>query len=303
MPFTPGLSRSWFRDDPDQLIMIVVWLPLSLSPQLGKDLYGAVGGDHPSLQAGDDVWWVYPVARLKQGISLGQAQAAAGALFHKNVLDKTKELFKAEDAPRLVLMPAPQGISGLRDRFFTPLTILMTAVVMFLLVACANVAGLMLARSAARQREVAVRLALGVGRARIARQLLTESVLLSLAGGASGILLAYLSVRSLVAFMSRGSLWPSHLAVHMDLRILAFTSAASVFTGILFGLAHAFRVHGGGPVDETPASFSIVPSGRDSPTGESGIASMRGKCVGKALVNQRDTPGIVIVCSAVGVRP
>jgi predicted permease len=227
-----------------------IWLPLSLSPQFGKDLYGTVGGDHPSLQAGDDIWWVYPVARLKQGISLGQAQAAAGALFHNDVLDKTKELFKAEDAPRLVLMPAPQGISGLRDRFSTPLTILMTAVGMVLLVACANVAGLMLARSAARQREVAVRLALGAGRARIARQLLTESGLLSLAGGASGILLAYWSVRSLVAFMSRGGLWPSHLAVHLDLRILAFTSAVSVFTGVLFGLVPAFRAM---RVDLTPA--------------------------------------------------
>src|SRR6266567_4538333 len=98
-----------------------IWLPLSLSPQLGKDLYGTKGGDDPSLEAGDGIWWVYSVARLKQGISLGQAQAAADAVFHNDVLDKTKELFKVEDAPRLVLMPAPQGISGLRDRFSTPL--------------------------------------------------------------------------------------------------------------------------------------------------------------------------------------
>ncbi len=227
-----------------------IWLPLSLSPQLGKDLYGNVGGDHPSLQAGDDIWWIYAVARLKQGISLGQAQAAAGALFHNDALDETKELFKDEDAPRLVLMPAPQGISGLRERFSTPLTILMTAVGLVLLAACANVAGLMLARSATRQRELTVRLALGAGRTRIARQLLTESVLLSAAGGISGILLAHWSVQSLVAFMSRGGLWPSHLAAHLDLRVLAFTAAASVLTGILFGLAPAFR---GTRLDLTPA--------------------------------------------------
>ena len=151
-----------------------IWLPLSLSPQLGKDLYGTKGGDDPSLEAGDGIWWVYSVARLKQGISLGQAQAAADAVFHNDVLDKTKELFKVEDAPRLVLMPAPQGISGLREQFSTSLIILMTAVGMVLLVACANVAGLMLARSATRQRELAVRLALGAGRSRIARQLLGE---------------------------------------------------------------------------------------------------------------------------------
>jgi len=95
-----------------------------------------------------------------------------------------------------------------------------------------------------------VRLALGAGRARIARQLLTESLLLSLAGGTSGILLAYWSVQSLAAFMSRGGFWPSHLSVQLDLRVLVFTVAASVFTGILFGLAPAFR---GMRLDLTPA--------------------------------------------------
>src|SRR5207248_7532097 len=211
------------------------------SPQLGMDLYGHVSGDHPSLQAGDDIWWVYTVARLKGGITLDQAQAAAGALFHNDVLDKTKELFKAEDAPRLVLMPAPQAISRLRERFSTPLAILMTVVGMVLLVACANVAGLMLARSVTRQRELAVRLALGAGRKRIARQLLTESLLPSLAGGVSGILLAYWSVQFLVAFMSRGGLWPSRLSAHLDLRVLAFTVAVSILIGVLFRLFRAFR--------------------------------------------------------------
>ena len=218
-----------------------IWLPLSLSQRTGMDLFGTVSGHHPSLEAGDDIWWVYVVARLKEGISLGQAQAAVDAIFRNDVLDKTKELFKAADAPRLVLMPAPQAISGLREQFSTPLAILMTAAGMVLLVACANVAGLMLARSATRQRELAVRLALGAGRKRIARQLLTESVLLSGTGGVFGVLLAYWSVQSLVAFMSHGGLWPSHLAVHLDLRVLVFTVAASVLTGILFGLAPAFR--------------------------------------------------------------
>jgi len=204
-----------------------IWLPLSISSQVGMDLFGSVSGDHPSLQAGDDIWWIYIVARLKEGISSGQAQAAAGALFYGDVLDKSKELFKVDDAPRLVLLPAPQAISGLREQFSTPLAILMTAVGMVLLVACANVAGLMLARSATRQRELAVRLALGAGRARITRQLLTESLILSVAGGVAGILLAYWSVQSLVAFMSHGGLWPSHLAANLDLRVLAFTACAS----------------------------------------------------------------------------
>jgi predicted permease len=227
-----------------------MWLPLSISSQVGMALFGSVSGDHPSLQAGDEIWWIYIVARLKEGVSSGQAQAAAGALFYDDVIDKSKGLFKVDDAPRLVLLPAPQAISGLREQFSTPLAILMTAVGMVLLVACANVAGLMLARSATRQRELAVRLALGAGRARITRQLLTESLILSVAGGVAGILLAYWSVQSLVAFMSHGGLWPSHLAAHLDLRVLAFTAAASIFTGVLFGLAPTFRgIH----LDLTPA--------------------------------------------------
>jgi predicted permease len=227
-----------------------IWLPLSISSQVGMALFGSVSGDHPSLQAGDEIWWIYIVARLKEGVSSGQAQAAAGALFYDDVIDKSKELFKVDDAPRLVLLPAPQAISGLREQFSTPLAILMTAVGMVLLVACANVAGLMLARSATRQRELAVRLALGAGRARITRQLLTESLILSVAGGVAGILLAYWSVQSLVAFMSHGGLWPSQLAAHLDLRVLAFTAAASIFTGVLFGLAPTFR---GIRADLTPA--------------------------------------------------
>jgi predicted permease len=237
----PGLDPARVRQ---------IWLPMSQSPQLGNDLYGSMGGDRPSLEADDGVLWAYLVARLRQGITLGQAQAAADTIFQHDALDKTTELFKTEDAPRLVLMPAPQGISGLRERYSTPLTILMTAVGLVLLVACANVAGLMLARSATRQRELAVRLALGAGRTRIVWQLLTESVLLSAAGGVSGILLAYWSIQSLVTFMSRGGSWPSNLAAHLDLRVLAFTALASVLTGVLFGLAPALR---GIRLDLTPA--------------------------------------------------
>jgi predicted permease len=194
-----------------------MWLPISLQQQLGRSLNGTTGGDHPSLQAGHDNWWVYIVARLRPGITLAEAQAAAAAAFRNDVTGESKTLFKPGDATRLVLMPAHEGLSGLRDRFSKPLTILMTGVGIVLLIACANVAGLMLARSAARQREMAVRLALGAGRMRIALQLLTESLLLSAAGGLAGIFLAYWTVQSLVAFMSRGGLWPSHLAVHLDL--------------------------------------------------------------------------------------
>src|SRR5216110_421415 len=266
-----------------------LWLPLSVSPQIGLGLFGNVSGDHPSLKAGDDIWWVYVVARLKEGMSIGQAQAAAGALFHNDVLDKSKEFFKTEDAPRLVLMPAPQAISGLREQFSTPLTILMTAVGMVLLVACANVAGLMLARSATRQRELAVRLALGAGRARITRQLLTESLILSVAGGVAGILLAYWSVQSLVAFMSHGGLWPSHLAAHLDLRVLAFTTAASIFTGVLFGLAPTFR----------SIRLDLTPALKESPAALATAASRsRFLNLGGALVIAQVALAILVLSGA-----
>jgi predicted permease len=252
-----------------------IWVPLSLGPQIGMDLFGSISGDHPTLQSGDDIWWVYVVARLKGAITLEQAQGAADALFQNDVLDKTRGLFKGNDAPRLVLMPAPQAISGLRERFSTPLTILMIAVGVVLLVACANVAGLMLARSTTRQRELAVRLALGAGRGRIARQLLTESVLLSVVGGVAGILLSYWSVQSLVAFMSRGGLWPPHLVVHVDMRVLGFTAATSLLTGILFGLAPAFRsTH----LDLTP-SLKQTPAAVSSATSRSRWSNLGGGLV------------------------
>jgi len=266
-----------------------IWLPLSISSQVGMDLFGSVSGDHPSLQAGDDIWWIYIVARLKEGISSGQAQAAAGALFYDNVLDKSKELFKVNDAPRLVLLPAPQAISGLREQFSTPLAILMTAVGMVLFVACANVAGLMLARSATRQRELAVRLALGAGRARITRQLLTESLILSVTGGVAGILLAYWSVQSLVAFMSHGGLWPSHLAAHLDLRVLAFTAAASIFTGVLFGLAPTFR----------SIRLDLTPTLKESPAALATAASRsRFLSLGGALVIAQVALAILVLSGA-----
>jgi predicted permease len=266
-----------------------IWLPMSVSPQIGMDLYGVVSGDHPSLKAGDDIWWVYMVARLREGITLRRAQAAADAVFQNDVLDSRMKLFKAEDGPHLVLMPAPQAINGLRERFSTPLTILMIAVGMVLLVACANAAGLMLARSATRQRELAVRLALGAGRARIIRQLLTESVLLSVIAGLSGVLFSYWGVQSLVVFMSRGGLWPSHLPVHVDMRVLGFTVAVSVATGILFGIAPAIR---GTRVD-------LTPSLKDSPARFLGAMSHSGWLnLGNCLVLAQVALAILVLSGA-----
>src|SRR5579863_3278736 len=150
-------------------------------------------------------------------------------------------LSTAADNPELTPVPAQSGLTGDRTRYSDPLYVLMLAVGIILLIACANVAGLMLARAAARQKEMAVRLALGAGRTRIVRQLLAESVMLSVAGGALGILFAYWGAHAIISFVSSNQSRPLGFAPGIDLRVLGFTVAVSLITGIFFGLAPAFR--------------------------------------------------------------
>jgi predicted permease len=195
-------------------------------------------------------WWVVMMGRLKPGISVGQAQAAASVIFRNEMLHGGKPLSKTEDNPEITLLPAQEGLSGQRGSISSLLYVMMIAVGAVLLIACANVAGLMLARSAARQKEMAVRLALGAGRARVIRQLLTESVMLSVVGGALGILLAVWGVHAITALVTAGSDTPFGFVVAPDWRVLAFTIGVTFITGILFGLAPALRVT---RVDLTPA--------------------------------------------------
>ena len=114
-----------------------------------------------------------------------------------------------EDAPAIQLLPVQTGLTGSRDDLSKPLYVLILAVGIVLLIACANVAGLMLARATARQREIAVRLALGASRGRVARQMLTESLTISVAGGLLGVVMAFWSARGLLAFLTSSSDRPS----------------------------------------------------------------------------------------------
>jgi predicted permease len=204
--------------------------------------------------------WLRTFGRLRPGVRAERAVAELEALHHQDKsLDKSGQpLWSSE---KLVLTPAGTGLSDLRRQFSQPLFILMTVVVVVLLIACANVANLLLARGAARQTEFAMRVALGAGRWRLMRQLLAESVLLAILGGIVGILLAYWGTQFLVAFMSAGRT-PIVMDLRPDLRILVFTSGVSVLTGILFGFAPALRAS---RVDLTPAlkgQSSRISSGR-----------------------------------------
>jgi predicted permease len=190
--------------------------------------------------------WLHVLGRLNPGVTIPQATDSlrtVGEQFsvEMNALNKRK-FPKLGDlkAQKLELTPGGKGLSELRRQFSQPLLILMGVVGLVLLIACANVANLLLARAVARQKEVTVRIALGAKRSRLVRQLLTESVMLSTLGGAAGLLFSRWVAGALLAFLPDTGI-PLHIDLSPDLRVLGFTIAISLATGVLFGLAPALR--------------------------------------------------------------
>jgi predicted permease len=202
----------------------------------------------------DTMWdrrqrWVNVYGRLKPGMTIDQAKAGLQPLFHQIIESEvTMPAFRNATFHDkywfrrmwLDTMPGSQGNTGLRRQYEKPLLVLMVVTGLVLLIACANLASLLTARAAARQKEMAIRLAIGSSRGRIIRQLLTESLLLAAAGSAAGLALAVTMVKALVAFL------PSNLSGYgisaaPDLRMLGFTFALALATGILFGLAPALQ--------------------------------------------------------------
>ena len=210
-----------------------IWIPIAQRPHLDK-YWKAHTNDAGS-------WWIVAVGRLSPGLSREAAQSILSELFYNDLVNGDTPISKPEDAPSIRLDSAQTALVGARGRLSNTLYILMIAVGAVLLTACANVAGLMLARTASRQKEIAVRLALGAGPGRVVRQLLTESVTLALTGGILGIAIAYWSADGLLAFLGSTSPRPLGITAGLDARILAFTFAVSLLTGIVFGITPAFR--------------------------------------------------------------
>ncbi len=196
-------------------------------------------------------FWLRVLARPREGVSIPQATARLNAvwpLISEPVIAPHWPAARRKTITEMSIQLSPGGTGWtyLREVYRRPLLVLMAVVGLVLLIACANVASLLLARASARQKEIAVRLAIGAGRGRIVRQLLIESALLSLTGAAVGIGLAWATGRFLVGLISTG---PDQIVVDLapNWHILAFTSAVAIATGVLFGLAPALQTTGAGP--------------------------------------------------------
>ena len=239
-----------------------VTIPLAMEPSLNTD-------PKRSRNYGAGQWWLRIMGRLQPGATQEQAKAQMELAFQQSIVEQREERntqslanggnavlpLDPKDYPRLSLISGSQGEMNSRSYYAPSLYLLLGVVGMVLLIACANVANLLLSRASARQKEIGVRLALGASRWRLMRQLLTESVLLSAVGGALGLLFALWIKDGLLAVSDWG---PKALEPKLDWRVLGFTFGLSLLTGIIFGLAPAWRAT---KVDLTP---TLKDSGRGS---------------------------------------
>ena len=254
-----GVTRPGFAGTSQVGTSQDVSFPIAWEPQ--------INGEQSNLK-GEGVWWLRIMGRLKPAATIAQAEASLAGPFQQSVLEH-RALRKTDtgaalrtlepgDLPKLGVESGSQGEMNTRHWFGPALRLLAGVVGIVLLIACANVANLLLVRASSRRKEIAVRLAVGASRWRLVRQLLTESVLLAAVGGALGVLFAFWIKDGLLMVTEWGGREMSALTPRLDLRVLGFTLGLSFLTGIIFGILPALRATN---VDLTPA---LKDTGRSS---------------------------------------
>ena len=270
-----------------------VSVPISMMAQVRPD-FATAGSPYDVLTAPFRNW-LYVMGRLRPEVSREQAEVRLQPVFRQCTREAAAGLsglpFDSPSTRRAFLQTTlhldagGQGLAALRQQFSKPLRILMAIVALLLLVTCANVANLLLARANARQREIAVRLAVGAGRRRLIRQLITESVMLAIAGGMLGLALALYAGRSLMLLLAHARS-PISLTVRPDGKVLCFTLLVSVLTALLFGLIPAWRT----------ARLEVSPSLMQSKRGLNGDGGR--SRLGKSLVVLQVAVSVVLMIGA-----
>lgn len=260
-----------------------LWLPITMQPQVMM---------RPSLLKPDGLLWIHMMARRKPTVSVAQSQAWATAEFQRFLTQREGSQISAWRRNQISgmfipLLPGESGLSHLRSEYKTPLTVLMVMVGVVLLIACANIANLLLAKAVSREREFRVRLALGSSRGRIARQILIEALVLALMGGGLGLALAFWSTRVIIDFIDQGAAHTA-LSATPDLRVLLFTFGTCILTAVLFGIAPAIR----GSCTDTSGALNA--SARTA----SGAATRSNRLVPKILIVTQVTLSLVLLTIA-----
>jgi predicted permease len=260
-----------------------MWLPLTMQQEAMVQ---------PSLLNPHGLYWLHMMARAKDNIGIQQAQAW--------VNNQVRQFMVAREGAQISnarqqeiqgvyveLLPGSHGLSHLREQYSQPLRILLFVVVLVLVIACANLANFLLAKAASREREISTRMALGATRWHVMRQIFSETALLSLLGGALGLLLAFWGTRLLIYFVVAGAKSTALDAIP-DFRVLAFTFGVSLLTGLFFGIAPALRA----------SRVDVVPSLNGAARTASGSAGNPSRLLPKILVAAQVTFSLVLLAGA-----
>jgi predicted permease len=263
-----------------------LWIPLSMQKGFSRPGWSTLG--NKLFQS------LYLFGRLKPGVTAAQASAETNLLFKqimRSYLGPQPSKTHLDDLAHasVEFTPGGRGVSQLRGAFSVPLKLLMSIVALVLLIACANIANMLLARGVVRTREVAVRMALGASRRRIVFQLLTESVLLAFLGAAAGVALAWKASGMLLNMATPGP-EPVPLNLTLDLRVLGFTLGVTVLTSLIFGTLPAFRATG----------LEFTPALKDGRGGSS--VSTRGALARSLIVGQVGLSVLLLVVAGLFVR-